>query len=348
MKFTVFFFLVLLVLPSCFKAKRTNSASGPYVSVPFTERRIQYYLNKKEGRVPIDLKVPANPDTFSPNKVFLVDDNYLSKYRYPNPRSSLARGYLAYVVGLLRDLEDKKLLQKKFLLLFGDNTSKLGGQSVLVKSRPVGSESLVLLNMNKARHWGLVGTVNEYDIPFQKKKDTLIWRGVTTGAKNNDLENSQNPKRFWLVKKYFSEDWCDIGFNKIVQNNTDYSKYLKGSLSMQEQLKSKFIISMEGNDVASGLKWQLYSNSVVLMPKPTVVSWAMEDTLKPYVHYIPLKDDLSDLREVFEWAKNNPEQCELIAKNATRYIESFLDEENEVKVEREVLKRYLQNITYEN
>ena len=74
-----------------------------------------------------------------------------------------------------------------------------------------------------------------------------------------------------------------------------YNKeYLKKILTIREQLKYKYILSIEGNDVSSGLKWQLYSNSVVFMRKPKIVSWAMEDKLEPYVHYIPIKDDFSE------------------------------------------------------
>ena len=40
--------------------------------------------------------------------------------------------------------------------------------------------------------------------------------------------------------------------------------------------------------MASGLKWMLFSNSVVFMAPPTKTSWAMEEKLVPYVHYIPL------------------------------------------------------------
>lgn len=39
----------------------------------------------------------------------------------------------------------------------------------------------------------------------------------------------------------------------------------------------------------------LYSNSVVFMPLPTRVTWAMEDLLVPFVQYIPLANDLSNL-----------------------------------------------------
>ena len=42
------------------------------------------------------------------------------------------------------------------------------------------------------------------------------------------------------------------------------------------------------------LDW-LSFESVVLMPKPTCTSWAMEELLEPWVHYIPLRDDLSGI-----------------------------------------------------
>ena len=40
--------------------------------------------------------------------------------------------------------------------------------------------------------------------------------------------------------------------------------------------KHKFILCIEGNDVASNLKWVMSSNSVAVMPKPKFESWFME------------------------------------------------------------------------
>ena len=59
-------------------------------------------------------------------------------------------------------------------------------------------------------------------------------------------------------------------------------------MSIKDQLKYRFIISVEGNDVTSGLKWQLYSNSIILMYKHNW-GWLMEFRLKPYYHYVPIK-----------------------------------------------------------
>ena len=53
----------------------------------------------------------------------------------------------------------------------------------------------------------------------------------------------------------------DIGFSHIVQNEYQYQDYVKDKLTMKDMLKSKFLISIEGNDVATSTKWIMSSNS---------------------------------------------------------------------------------------
>ena len=47
-------------------------------------------------------------------------------------------------------------------------------------------------------------------------------------------------------------------------------------------MKYKGLIIIEGNNVASGLKWALLLQSVVLIAPPKYTSWAMEKLLKSY------------------------------------------------------------------
>ena len=71
----------------------------------------------------------------------------------------------------------------------------------------------------------------------------------------------------------------------------------------------------------------------------------MEDTLEPYVHYIPLKDDFSDFEKQVEWANKNQDKCREISENATRFIEQFLDPKLEMLIQNLVLKKYIENVT---
>ncbi|GIR91542.1 MAG: hypothetical protein CM15mP92_0060 [Halieaceae bacterium] len=77
--------------------------------------------------------------------------------------------------------------------------------------------------------------------------------------------------------------------------------------SLDTHLKHKFILCIEGNDVASNLKWVMSSNSVAVMPKPKYESWFMEGKLIPNYHYILIKDDYSDLEEKLNYYKKNTE-----------------------------------------
>jgi hypothetical protein len=117
-------------------------------------------------------------------------------------------------------------------------------------------------------------------------------------------------------------------------------------ISIKTMLQYKFIISIEGNDVSTNLKWILLSNSVVIQPIPKKCSWFMEDMLIPFKHFVPLKDDFSDLEEKIKWCMSNLDKCEQIAKNATDYMKIFLDEKNEQYITTEVINKYLNNVNF--
>jgi hypothetical protein len=76
------------------------------------------------------------------------------------------------------------------------------------------------------------------------------------------------------------------------------------------------------------------------MPKPTWTSWFMEDTLLPYVHYVPLNDDVSNLEDQYRWCLRNQRICETIADNGRLFITQFLDENKEMRIMDAVLTAY--------
>jgi hypothetical protein len=110
-------------------------------------------------------------------------------------------------------------------------------------------------------------------------------------------------------------------------------------LTDAQMLGSKMIIIAEGNDASSGLKWALCSTSAVLMPPPTAITWIMEDRLEPWVHYVPLAQDFSDLEGKARWCLANLHRCEAIGMAGRCFIRQFMDEEVEAAVEHAVLER---------
>jgi hypothetical protein len=80
------------------------------------------------------------------------------------------------------------------------------------------------------------------------------------------------------------------------------------------------------------------------MPVPRISSWFMEDHLVEFKHYVPIRDDFMDLEEKYEWCLNNLDKCEEISRNATLFIQQFLDETREKKITDNVVKIYFDNI----
>jgi hypothetical protein len=113
---------------------------------------------------------------------------------------------------------------------------------------------------------------------------------------------------------------------------------------MKDLLHYKFMVSIEGNDVATNLKWLLYSNSVPFCPPFTMQSWILEDQLVPWRHYIPLRADLTDVEDKIEWALNHHHKCKDIAKEGRDYMTTFLDIRQERTIVKNILDIYANNV----
>lgn len=235
--------------------------------------------------------------------------------------------------------------KNKYILFQPGDVKDNYNMPVLTKSRPINSDNIILL-FNFERHWDNVYKLRNQikDISFQSKKPIAFWRGTTTGSED------RAGNRFNLMTKWFNQNSkIDIAFSDITQGKSEYSKYVKNKADIQTFLQYKYIISIEGNDVSSGLKWNLLSNSIVLMPKPTMVSWFMENHLLPFIHYIPIKNDWSDLEKMIDWCENNQEKCKYINYNAKKYVNNFLkefDSGRHLKIINDIIKIYSNNITF--
>jgi hypothetical protein len=297
------------------------------------EDRIKYYLGNLYNifikNQQIEYKDIFNEkEVISYNKIQLINndklfnDNYDTKVKY-------------YIDDLRKYFINSEIKNFNIYIAFGDVNVKMK-KYCFTKSRPIdlSNNFNILLNLNTPRHWGGLDNVKKYDIPFDKKNNKIIWRGASTGN-----------KRVKFVEKYQNHQNknIDIKFSNLCQNVIN-NNYILNKLTTQEQLQSKFIISIEGNDVATNLKWILYSNSVVIMPKPTVCSWIMEDKLISGTHYIEIKSDYSDLEEKYKWCLNNLEECKKIAENSKTYIEQFLNQENEKKITNKIIEIYCKTI----
>lgn len=206
--------------------------------------------------------------------------------------------------------------------LFGDIT-KVPGDPAIVKSRPIQGDNAnsVVLNLDKLRHFNFIND----NRAFEDKKNMLVGRGVV-----------KREHRIRFYEQYFNHPMCNLG--QINRGKNDH--WIKDFLTIDEHLDYKFILCLEGNDVATNLKWVMSSNSLAVMPKPKFETWYMEGTLIGNYHYVEIKDDYSDLEERLTYYINNPQEGLQIIRQAHEYIKQFEDKDREDLVSLLVLEKY--------
>lgn len=199
----------------------------------------------------------------------------------------------------------------------------------IVKSRPLGTDNTnsVLMKLDRVRHFLFVNDRKS----FREKKNRVIFRGLIGQEGGTDLKRN----RYEFVRRYFGHPLCDIG---VI--DTDYPEWHTEKMTIREHLDYKFIMALEGNDVASNLKWVMSSNSIAVMPRPTCESWFMEGLLQPNVHYIEVAPDCSDLEERIRYYIDHPDEAEQIIRNAHAWVDQFRDRRRERIISLLVLRKY--------
>ncbi len=92
-------------------------------------------------------------------------------------------------------------------------------------------------------------------VKFTDKKNELIWRG--------NVKKNQKSRQIFLQRHVKTEK-----INAGHVNDYGDNQWKAEKLSLKQHLQYKFILSIEGNDVATNLKWIMSSNSLCMMCKP--------------------------------------------------------------------------------
>lgn len=203
----------------------------------------------------------------------------------------------------------------------------------LVKSRPLGDNNYnsVLLKLVKVRHFLFV---NDHKA-WRQKRDMAVFRGDIGNKANGD----DKPNRRVFMNQWRGHLMVDAASTDRVEGHPEWQGE---KLTIGEHLDYKFVMSLEGNDVASNLKWIMSSNSIAVTPRLTCETWFMEGTLIPNYHYIEVKDDFSDLEERLTYYIEHPDEAEAIIRHAHEHVEQFRDKEREKLISLLVLKKYFE------
>jgi hypothetical protein len=137
----------------------------------------------------------------------------------------------------------------------------------------------------------------------------VCWRG---------LARPQHSNRSLLCEmSNLYPDYIDAKHTGSNKNKNDY-------LAMDDMVSQyKYLIDTQAHGFSGRLKYLMNSNRLIFIQDRFYKTF-IEDDLKPFEHYIPVKYNFSDLIEKIKWAESHPEESEAINNNMFEFASKNL------------------------
>lgn len=166
-------------------------------------------------------------------------------------------------------------------------------------------------------------------ITWKNKINKAVFRGSATGC-STDMNNVRI-KAANISLQY--PEYLNAGitsFNRKLKKNigkplTIIESTLEKAtfMTIQEKASYKYILNLDGHVSAFRLSHELSLGSVLLIPKSKYYLW-FSHLLEPFIHYVPIDENLNNLVEQIKWCINNDKKCEEIALNALNFYKKYL------------------------
>jgi hypothetical protein len=219
--------------------------------------------------------------------VICAEDGYM-EHHYPSARNQP------------KQIAENEFAGKKYVTM--ENPAEFAvlhsNKYVLAQNNQVGTAYTFAM---PDRYYFYLNRFNEYrsiheGLAFSKKKSEIVYGSNPRGnkfvfANRRDVEMSP--------REYFYSD-------AVPKTNIVAPKWIKRS----EMVKYKYILDIDGNaSTWDATAWKLNSGSVIMKANSCWNQWFF-DKFKAWEHYIPVKDDFSDLQEQHAWAESHQVECE--------------------------------------
>ncbi len=109
--------------------------------------------------------------------------------------------------------------------------------------------------------------------------------------------------------------------NDVTKENIVYPNWICD----YDMVNYKYILDIDGNSSTwDATAWKLNSGSVIFKTESRWRQWFYDD-YSPWVHYVPIKDDFSNLQEMYQWCEGNQDKCRGIITNAKQLFQKHID-----------------------
>lgn len=158
------------------------------------------------------------------------------------------------------------------------------------------------------------------------EKDRVGWIGdVTSSSNRQTLVNIANSNKH-MFEIVDTQSLADNDKEQIGSINDLVKKY-------------SILLDIEGSTYSLKLKFLLWSGRPILLVDRPYKEYYFE-YLKPWVHYIPVKRDLSDLTNKVDWCLTNYDKAVKIGSNAYEFAKQYLSREGSYAQWDKLIKAY--------
>ena len=159
--------------------------------------------------------------------------------------------------------------------------------------------------------------------PWAERSDVALWRGVTSGSPFSPQTMEANERVHLALHCARRPDLFDVKLIRIVQvASGDYAAIeallqeagVLGELTPMDAFRHhKFAIHIDGNTSAAGFAEKMALGCCILRVVSRFEQW-IEPRITPWIHFVPVAADLSDLTAKMEMLRAMPDLAETIAR----------------------------------
>lgn len=179
---------------------------------------------------------------------------------------------------------------------------------------------------------------SEADIPWSEKEPRAFWRGATTSG---DFAGSgwELFPRSRLIRESVKDkaSLIDAKFSYVTEPARENKSFMhfcarhpattSSLASIEDHLVYKYLIDIDGNaSTYSRYYWILRSKCLPIKVVSNFKQWYYPG-LTAGRHFMPVKEDLSDLKEQLAWAKQHDKEAEQIATSSACFAQEALSED---------------------
>ena len=232
--------------------------------------------------------------------VINAGDGYM-EHHYPSVRNTPLK------------IQDQELKGKKEIEMAKENEYPVLHKEVFVLAQSNQKSVDKTANLPD-RYYFCLNRYNEYrsfhqGIPFNEKMNKIVYASLPRGTKHNftnrrDIQISQ--------REYFYSD-------AVPKDNI----YAPSWIEKEDMVKYKYILDIDGHTSTwDATAWKLNSGSVILKTATCWGQW-FYDQYKEWTHYVPIKDDFTDLQEKYSWCESNQAACETMVENCKKLFQEI-------------------------